>query len=72
MKKIIKITLLLLCTGLFISLTSCAVLVPAPKKDNGKHKGWYKNSNNPHNPRHENHQDDQNKSKGKFDKKHKD
>ena len=22
------------------------------KKDNGKHKGWYKNPNNPHNPAH--------------------
>lgn len=22
------------------------------KKDNGKHKGWYKNPHNPHNPAH--------------------
>jgi hypothetical protein len=24
----------------------------AVKKDNGNHKGWYKNPNNPHNPAH--------------------
>lgn len=27
--------------------TSCVVV---EKHDNGKHKGWYKNSNNPHHP----------------------
>lgn len=25
---------------------------PAAKKDNGLHKGWYKNPNNPHHPSH--------------------
>lgn len=30
-------------------LTSCVFRV---SKDNGKHKGWHKNSNNPHNPAH--------------------
>lgn len=24
--------------------------VHTPKQDNGKHKGWYKNKNNPHHP----------------------
>ncbi len=31
----------------FLSQTSC---VTYQKKDNGKHKGWYKNPNNPHHP----------------------
>ena len=36
--------------GVSVSLTSCVVVPPvAVKKDNGKHKGWYKNTNNPHN-----------------------
>ncbi len=30
------------------SATSCLVLV---EKDSGKHKGWYKNTNNPHHPK---------------------
>jgi hypothetical protein len=34
-----------------ICVSSCAVFV-GPKHDNGKHKGWYKNPNNPHNPAH--------------------
>ncbi len=37
----------LLFTLLFFSNTSCVVFV---KHDNGKHKGWFKNSNNPHHP----------------------
>ena len=33
------------------SLSSCIVLHPHRNSgNNGKHKGWYKNSNNPHNP----------------------
>lgn len=32
---------------LITSQTSCVVI---SKKDNGKHKGWFKNSNNPHHP----------------------
>ncbi|MDQ3109119.1 MAG: hypothetical protein M3R17_04415 [Bacteroidota bacterium] len=31
-----------------ISANSCTVRTY--KKDNGKHKGWYKNPNNPHHP----------------------
>ena len=41
------ITLLLLCFVLLFSVTSCATFV---HHDNGKHKGWYKNTHNPHNP----------------------
>jgi len=37
-----------LCLYLLLS-QSCRVYV---QKDNGKHKGWFKNSNNPHNPGH--------------------
>jgi hypothetical protein len=47
MKKFRTLVILSLCTMLLFSATSCAVFV---KKDNGQHKGWYKNSNNPHNP----------------------
>ena len=47
MKTLRTIAILVLCMGLLFSATSCVVLV---KKDNGKHKGWFKNSNNPHNP----------------------
>ncbi|MFC2087264.1 hypothetical protein ACFLSA_03775 [Bacteroidota bacterium] len=43
MKKISIIILL----SVFTLMTSCAVYL---HKDNGRHKGWYKNPNNPHNP----------------------
>jgi hypothetical protein len=44
--KLFKIfTVLILCAGLIFSTSSCAVYV---KDDNGQHKGWNKNSNNPH------------------------
>ena len=46
MKTSKKIAIIVLSILFVLSLTSCAVLV---KKDNGKHKGWYKNKNNPHN-----------------------
>jgi len=39
----------LLFLFLIVSLNSCAVVV-VDKKDNGKHKGWTKNTNNPHHP----------------------
>jgi len=39
------ISLLVICIGILFGSTSCAVNL---KHDNGKHKGWYKNSNNPH------------------------
>jgi len=47
MKIFRTVALLALCTGLLLSVTSCAVMV---QRDNGNHKGWYKNSNNPHHP----------------------
>jgi len=38
---------MVLGAGLLLSTSSCAVYV---KGDAGQHKGWYKNSNNPHHP----------------------
>jgi hypothetical protein len=46
MKRIHLLSALALSLFLF-STSSCVV-----KKDNGKHKGWFKNPNNPHNPAH--------------------
>lgn len=40
--------MLVLYLGLTFSLTGCYV---TGKKDNGNHKGWFKNTNNPHNPK---------------------
>lgn len=61
-----SILLILASILLLISSTSCIVLYP--HKDNGKHKGWYKNSNNPHNPNSTN-PGHSGKSKGKGHKK---
>lgn len=47
MKLFRKIAVLALSAGILFGASSCAVMV---QKDNGKHKGWYKNSNNPHHP----------------------
>ncbi|MCJ8167299.1 hypothetical protein MKJ04_20835 [Pontibacter sp. E15-1] len=46
------------------------------RKDNGKHKGWHKNSNNPHhpnttNPGHTKHKGDKYDKHGKGEKHHK-
>lgn len=61
MKKM-KIT----ASFLIISLLFSSCVMITTKKDNGKHKGWYKNSNNPHNPAHENSGNNGNgKGKGK-------
>lgn len=50
MKDLKSILILLILSGL---ISSCArVVVVQGKHDNGKHKGWYKNENNPHNPMH--------------------
>jgi hypothetical protein len=47
--KILKLfSALVLSTGLMIGVNSCSVHIF--KKDSGKHKGWYKNPNNPHHP----------------------
>jgi hypothetical protein len=45
--KLEVVAILVFCLGLLFSTTSCAVFV---NDNNGKHKGWYKNSNNPHHP----------------------
>ena len=47
MKTLRIVALLVFCICFLFSTTSCAVFVI---KDNGKHKGWYKNPNNPHHP----------------------
>ena len=60
--KIVKmVTVLLVSAGLMLGASSCAVFV---KGDNGQHKGWYKNSNNPHHPNSTN----PGKSEGKHNK----
>lgn len=43
LKALLGITI---TVALMLSQTSCLVV----RTDNGKHKGWYKNRNNPHNP----------------------
>jgi hypothetical protein len=48
MKIVRTITTLALCMMLIVGVTSC--LVVSTQHDNGKHKGWNKNSNNPHHP----------------------
>jgi hypothetical protein len=46
MKPLKTIAIVLVCCmGLLFGSTACAVYV---KKDQGNHRGWYKNSNNPH------------------------
>jgi len=47
MKLFKPMAILGLCTILLLGTTSCYVRV---KENQGKHKGWYKNSNNPHHP----------------------
>jgi len=49
MRNIKIILASMLITGMMLSFTSCVIVV---RKDNGKHKGWYKNPNNPHHPFH--------------------
>lgn len=48
MKTVRLYTALIIGVVFMFSTTSCFVLV---SKDNGKHKGWYKNPNNPHHPK---------------------
>lgn len=43
------ITIVLFSISLTTS-TSCLVVHRTDSGNNGKHKGWYKNSNNPHHP----------------------
>lgn len=67
LKMVVSATIVLL---LFLG-TSCILFVPTQHHDNGKHKGWYKKSNNPHNPsspmegEEENQDRNKNNSKGK-------
>ncbi len=51
MNTIRKFTLLILYIVLILGVTGCYV---TGKKDNGNHKGWFKNTNNPHNPGYKN------------------
>jgi hypothetical protein len=46
MKTLKRYSLLFLLAGALLSNSSCIMV----KSDNGKHKGWFKNSNNPHHP----------------------
>jgi hypothetical protein len=48
MKRFKTIIVMALCLALMSWATSCTVLFA---KDNGKHKGWYKSSKNPHHPK---------------------
>jgi hypothetical protein len=47
MKTIKTIAIFSLFNLFLFNASSCIVFV---KKDNGKHKGWTKNPNNPHHP----------------------
>ena len=61
-EKLKTFAVVALCAGILFGASSCVVLV---KKDNGKHKGWFKNPNNPHHPHSTN---PAGKSKGKHKK----
>jgi len=47
MKQFKTIAILIMLATFLFSNSSCVVFY---KKDNGKHKGWFKNPKNPHNP----------------------
>ena len=67
MKKISKsISVLLTAVILTLGMSSCVVLEDYDA-DNGNHKGWYKNSHNPHHPFSDNpgHSKHKNKHRGK-------
>jgi len=61
-KNLKTVAILAFCLGLLFSTTSCAIFV---HDNNGKHKGWYKNSNNPHHPNSTNPGKEKGKSEGK-------
>jgi hypothetical protein len=46
-KQFKTIAIFIVLTVFLFSNSSCVVY---HKKNNGKHKGWYKNPKNPHNP----------------------
>ncbi len=47
MKQFKTIACIIMLTAFFLSNSSCVVV---HGNDNGKHKGWFKNTKNPHNP----------------------
>ncbi|MBC7695184.1 MAG: hypothetical protein H7141_07035 [Burkholderiales bacterium] len=49
MKTFKSLIALILFSVVFTSFSSCLV-VRTTEGNNGRHRGWYKNSNNPHNP----------------------
>lgn len=70
MKKFRTILSIALCMIFLVGTTSCAVRVQEGHvhRDQGNHRGWYKNSNNPHHPQSTN--PGHEKSKGKQKHKH--
>ena len=62
MKTVRRLPILIFCLTLLLSMSSCAVLV---RNDNGRHKGWNKNSNNPHHTQSTNPGHHKEKQKGK-------
>lgn len=67
MKTFLKIVASATLILLFLTATSCVVLVPTERHDNGKHKGWFKT---PHHqsPSKENGKGNKGHSKGKHKK----
>jgi hypothetical protein len=62
MKVLKSIAILAVSSALLFSQASCVVV---HTKDNGKHKGWRKNPNNPHHPNSTNPGHAKQKAKGK-------
>jgi hypothetical protein len=52
MKKLIWMAVVVCLATACVKRTVVERNTTVVKKDNGKHKGWYKNPNNPHNPAH--------------------
>lgn len=50
MKTFKSLIALILFSVILTGFSSCLVLRTTEHGDNGNHRGWYKNSNNPHNP----------------------
>ena len=51
MKKLKLFIAITLISALVTTQSSCVIIYKKDgKHDNGKHKGWFKNSNNPHHP----------------------
>jgi hypothetical protein len=60
MKTIRAFFVMVIFLGLLFGSASCTVFFT---KDNGKHKGWYKNSGNNHNANHSDQGNHKNKNK---------